>query len=147
MTKLRHYAWGSIGTMIIAAILAGIVIFMGNRPLEPFVSYKISEIGLTSDLCPGDIVPTKVDAVIRSPSVVNVSVTFAQANGLNLVGTQQELGVRVFDKPTSFVQDISWVVPELPPGDYIRVTAITSQFADVKPWFLRIPFSIREGCR
>lgn len=147
MTTLRDAIIASTATMLAVAVGISFLVMWGNMPAQAFVSYSLVEIQDTSALCPGDVIRGKLAAEIKKPAVVDVYVTWSREDGSNVVGQEQYLGVRAFAQPVRFYQELVWVVPDFPPGTYERVTSITNRFADVRPWFVRIPFVIRDDCK
>jgi hypothetical protein len=100
-----------------------------------------------ANVCPGQsydirlrITTTRKILIVQYVSVMNPQMTE------NYQGTQVDLPSLPQPIPTSFVETIPWEVPQLPPGDYVRMMVIRSSMNSQDPLFHPESFSIGENC-
>lgn len=144
--KYLNYLTGSLGTLIL--IIFAIVLF----PFIPFipsdVPIRIKDVEIlssTENVCPGDEVDIIIHSDLVEPTIVDVNVAIYDSESGDIVdSTRENLGSVPRYKRGEYDEKISFVIPDLPAGNYERVTGLTSGNFDTKPAFVTIPFSIAE---
>lgn len=144
---------GAIAALIMSLLLVYgtllMLIYQPSRPAPPMVTWVDSQY-VPGAFCPGDTVREIVTVEARDRSAIVVLSTFVRAgpNGDN--AQIQRLGdAAVVIVPSPRVledQDPTWIVPDLPPGDYVRAIAAGTLFRDTEPVFREQPFTIRADC-
>ena len=139
-----------IGALVLACVLGVAIIFVLQYPVPlrdtPIVFHE-SIIPENRVFCPGDVVPLIHDVSITEPSILKLHVAIIDADTENIIhSTVQETPSYPRDAPVRITKEVEFVVPELPPGNYKRVTAIARGGVDSIPVFLTIHFSIGEQC-
>lgn len=139
-----------IGALVLACVLGVAIIFVLQYPVPlrttPIVFHE-SIIPEDRVFCPGDVVPLIHDVSITEPSILKLHVAIIDADTENLINsTVQETPSFPRDTPVRFTEEVEFAVPDLPPGNYKRVTAIARGGVDSIPVFLTVHFSIGEQC-
>ena len=139
-----------IGALILAIVMVSGIIFTLQFPVPlrktPVVVTSIYPSD-TIDVCPGDSFDYAVDVDILEPGILSLSVGVIDLeSGDTLRGTTGKVGPFPRDEPVSITESGSFVVPDLPPGEYKRVMAIDLEHADSVPVMWDFKFSIGEHC-
>lgn len=130
----------------IALFLLVVVIqdaYFNNPPIE-ITNRSITP---TYNICPGDLIETNYHVNIKEPTIISAySVVMNKDGTKNIFETASDLPVRVFPYPVSLDSSIPWHVPELGPGEYMRVIAIRGHNRTQDPTFLFTKFTVKENC-
>lgn len=135
-------------TAVVALLIAVILLITslnqvyGRNPPIQVQNHDPKDLG---ELCPGDPYPVHNLVTIDSPVVVFYYLSTMEPDGLaNIVGTQIPFPGFPHPRPGTFEQAIDWVVPDLPPGRYLRVFAIRGTDGDEKPVHVENSYTIPE---
>lgn len=146
---MKHLLIISSILLVMVAFLVALVIWTPTRPAAPMVEWIDSEYQ-PSSVCPGDVMMEVVTVNVRAPALIIVASTFLRSGPTGDTVLPQPLGaVPVVIIPTARTlvdSDPVWIVPDLPPGDYIRAIAAGTLFRDTEPVFRQQFFSIRDDC-
>ena len=149
--RLTDYAIGAAGFAILIAIGALIVVQFPVALAPPPVDIGPVKIKTEMPVCPGDHVEFLASVVNEKPEVIDVSsVVYDDETKMFMPGTAIDRPalprpysreeVVVFDTPIGFD------VPDVPPGNYTRVSSFVSHNADTVPVFMFVPFQVGEDC-
>lgn len=137
-----------LGLLVIQVMLF-FVLVRPSQAAPPIIEWIDSNY-VPGDFCPGDVVTEIVTIDARAEALVVVFSTFVRAGPTGDNVQPQKLGdAAAVIIPSARVledQDPTWLVPDLPPGDYIRAIAAGTLFRDTEPIFRQQPFSIRDDC-
>lgn len=99
--------------------------------------------------CPGDRLEYDYHIHIEAPAMVRLVSTVTLPGGFDTVLPARTGDTFQFNIASSgdITDTVGFVVPELPPGSYDRVVGVSRIDLDTFPSFLRIPFTIAEGCQ
>ena len=149
MAMNTDYLIGAATMLMFAAIgmYTATLLPVALRP--SLVGYDIVWSDDVSAVCPGEVYRMAVRVTVHGESVLEVINVFLDAETYAPVPVTNpffDVRLRAYPRDATYEQPISWVVPDVPPGDYIRITAATLRYADAEPTFLELPFSVKEGC-
>lgn len=145
----QHAMLGFIACLILIGVaLIGVLLFVPPAQHESALDLYEVRWPPQTDLCPGDTVEYGVSYRVNRPTVTRLVVQYLDAEtelSISNLGVNQLLFVH--PHATALDRTVPFVVPDLGPGRYERVTAITSLTEAAKPLFVVIPFTVGEGCQ
>lgn len=147
--KERIQDW-VIGALILACLIAASVILVLQFPIPlrhtPMIYHSV-ELPPDRDYCPGEFYVYVVDIEITEPSILSTHVGVKDAKtDVFILSTVDDSFSIPRSKPSRVKQTVGFPIPDLPPGDYIRVAAIDAENVDSTPIFVEVPFTIGEYC-
>lgn len=132
-------------TVLLICVLALIWRYYFNDPPIAIASRDNAPAGA---LCPGVAYPAHSQVTITRPTMLFSYFSVMDARGNhNVSGTQIANGARLHPHAVTFEQTLSWEVPQLPPGDYLRVLAFRGTDGRENTLFLTMPFTIGKDCK
>lgn len=143
------YLIGAATMLVFAAIGMYVAAMLPNALWPPPVTYRIVWTDDVGAVCPGETYWMGVEVEVASPSVVEVVTVFLRAADQAPMPVPEpfaSVGARAYPREAVYEQLVEWTVPEVAPGDYVRVTAATAKYADSVPTFITLDFSVMEGC-
>ena len=100
-----------------------------------------------SALCPNDIVTHDITLSVKSPTVIEADISIINEDtGGTVSGTEASVPSRPRDRAETLIVPVRWSVPDLPPGNYRRVTGISPKNRGGESSFVTVPFSIMTDC-
>lgn len=145
----QDYLIGAVTMLVFAAIGMYVATMLPNALWPPPVTYAIVWTDDVGAVCPGETYNMGVEVNVASPSVVEVVTVFLRAEDQAPMPVPEpfaSVGARAYPRSATYEQLVEWTVPDIPPGEYVRVTAATAKYADSVPTFIELEFSVREGC-
>jgi hypothetical protein len=135
---------GMIAFITIAFLLAVSILY--NTYFNSPPALVVSQDGVpTEPLCPGQRFDIHNHVVIKSQMMLYIYLSVMDKEMThNFEGTQVSLPPRIHPQPSEFNQMIPWIVPDLPPGDYVRAISMRGYVDSEKPLFLTTHFSIGD---
>jgi hypothetical protein len=98
-------------------------------------------------ICPGSEFEMRHDVTVDRPVLLFFySSVMDEGENYNMPDSQVGYGARPHPRPATFNQRITWVVPELPPGKYVRVFAARGTDGDEDAVFVSKKFEIGDNC-
>lgn len=132
-------------TVLLGVLIAVTWRFFFN---DPPITIETLDIPPVYALCPGVDYPAHNEVTVSRPVMLYSYFSVMDARGNhNINGTQVTNGPRLHPHPATFIQMLPWEVPELPPGDYMRVLAFRGTDGRENSLFLTMPFSIGKNCK
>lgn len=134
-----------IGVVVIllAFIVGAVLRATGGQPPVNMTSLEPRDLG---PLCPGDLVIINNHVEILAPTVLVYYISVLdETETYNIPGTQVVLSGYQHPKAASFEQHIPWVVPELPPGEWVRAFAARGTDGEEKAVHVLTMFEIPKG--
>jgi hypothetical protein len=140
---------GFVAVLILQAI--GLTYYLRNvqPPPSPSVLELTPHLILlpNPDLCPGDVIEYEILLTVMEPSIIEADISIINSDtGNTIAGTEFSVPARPRDKAESLTVPIRYTVPELPPGNYRRVTGVSPKNRGAETSFASVPFSIRRDC-
>lgn len=143
------YMIGAAVMLFFAAVGMYVATLFPSALRNSSVKYTILEQDTFSVTCPGDLHRFMVEVNIIEPSIIEVTTVFVDAKTQQVMPVENPFYLtrtRVYSRSSAYVQPITWIVPNVPPGDYLRVTAAISKYVNSKPTMIEIPFTVAENC-
>ena len=145
--RMQDIIIGAIITMVLLAIaflaMLQFPIPLRETPID-LLSVRVPE---ETVYCPGETFTYVTDAVVTEPGIFTLHVGIMEAESRKFINPTLEQLPSVPRSQTSRVeQPVSFQIPDLPPGDYIRVAGIDADHVDSVPVFVEVPFTIRGDC-
>lgn len=98
-------------------------------------------------LCPGQHFDLRSEVAIKEAVVIHwVISVMDETETYNIIGTEQEFGPHNHPRPVTFEKRLPWVVPDLPPGKYVRVVSVRGVDGDEDTIFMETGIEIGEDC-
>lgn len=139
-----------IGTLTFALLSAFIMLLFARQDIIPSAPIVVRGQGFsegTGAVCSGDEVTVVTTMDILDPSVIELNLSVMdEANTTVWLPKNPVMTVPRSEAVVDVVSKMHWVVPDLPPGNYVRIAAITARNTDSKPIFNNIPFTISDNC-
>ena len=139
-----------IGAAILMIILVGSMFVVLQFPVplrETPIVYHGIHLPEYKEYCPGDSYEYSTDIEITGPAIFSRHVAIMEAETHKYISstiTQMPSIPRPW--PVRLDQPVSFSIPDLPPGDYIRVMGIDADHVDSIPVFVEVPFTISTDC-
>ena len=133
---------------LVMAVVVGALVFVPEA-VRPSAVEWLNDSYEPIAACPGDEVAYELEIEIREPAILFVVPAVLRAP---LGDTAQgyrigEVFITNIPTPRTIVdRDASFIVPDLPPGEYVRVLAAGTFGANTKPAIREQPFTIRVDC-
>lgn len=132
------------------ALLLPISLSIPSRPQSEAVRL-ISTTYTPQSLCPGDVIDDfEFVWEVKRPAVIFVVASHLRASGSRDTAIGARAGeIFVTGIPSARTitdNDASFIIPDLPPGDYERVLSIGTFSEDSKQAFLIMPYTVRDDC-
>lgn len=97
--------------------------------------------------CPGEELVFELQITITEPAIIGVNEAVIYADSGDFVpGTLYTDQAKPFVEPIPLDLQTSYIIPDLEPGEYKRITAMSSSTSDANPVFVVVPFSVRDDC-
>jgi hypothetical protein len=147
--KERIQDW-AIGALILACIIAVCMIIMLQYPIPlretPVIIHDVA-IPKKTIFCPGDKYTYTTELEFTKPSILSLYIGIVDKDtGDTLPGTVVNVGPIPRKDPATIKEGSTFVIPDLPPGNYERIMAIDAEHVDSVPIFFSLPFKIGERC-
>lgn len=136
----------AVGMVLTAAIIA---VFIASNIGEPQAAAVEIESGyIPFSGCPGDSATFTSTLTINRKAIIFVTVSHLRAGGDTIIGGKiGDTFITAIPSPRTTVdQDNGFSLPDLPPGDYVRVVAIGTKSEDSLPVMIEQPYTIEENC-
>lgn len=147
----RHIVYSvAIGVLAFGVLAAITMLFISRSGVLPTPPIRVYDTIIENDLqgvCPGDEITlhTKID--IFEPSIIELNVAILnEEESVTWLPSNPVMQIPRPEDSEAINVTTKWVVPDLPPGNYVRVAAISSRNADSTPIFNNIPFTISSSC-
>lgn len=142
--KFGYIVIGGLITLVIVAAAIFVTVQIPVAVPRSTVQYHdVKALGQT-DVCVGAVITASAVVDITQPTITRAYVSIQNATtGLNILGTQVTMPVRLYPAPLETVQIYTTTVPDLPPGSYNYVRAAIAENMDTLPSFLVIPFTVK----
>jgi hypothetical protein len=149
-SKKERIQDAAIGALILACFVAAAAISVLQFPIPlrdtPFVLHGL-DLPEKTIYCPGEVYSYASDVEITEPGIFTLHVGIMQADTKKYINsTLAEMPPVPRSEAARIIQPVYFEIPDLPPGDYIRVAGIDADHVDSIPIFVEVPFTIREGC-
>lgn len=144
----RRLAYILLTGMVTVALAVLIAVIFQTWFNDPPIRVRSLDQPLDHALCPGDALSVRNQIEVDGPVLLYsyFSVMDATENH-NINGTQVSNGPpRTHPIKSSFTQSILWTVPDLPPGNYVRVLAFRGTDGRENSIFSVYPFAIGNDC-
>jgi hypothetical protein len=145
--RIADWLIGAVILMIIL-VVAMFAVLQFPIPLRktPMVYHGI-HLPKHAEYCPGDLFKYSTDIEITEPAIFSLHVGIMDAETQNyILSTVAQMPSIPRSRPARVTQPITFPIPDLPPGNYIRVAAIDAHHVDSIPIFVEVPFTIASGC-
>lgn len=141
-----------IGIFIILFVQAfGVLVYVQTvspLPSAAVVSISPNSVELSNpNVCPGDKISYEVILSILEPSVIEADISIiSMETGNTVFGTEYSIPARPRDRIEEILVPIVYTVPDLPPGDYRRVTGLSPKNRGADSAFSSVYFTVVDGC-
>ncbi len=117
-------------------------------PSVPVINVRIDAPTLRDRLvCPGTLHAITARYEVVRPTVLEVIDAVVSGDGYGTLPQTVSAPVyRILPRSGMGVQESAWIVPDLPPGAYLRVVAFTAHNQEAEPGFVWVPFRIASAC-
>ena len=157
---MRSWYYSIIGGLVVGTVVLILIMAMvfqqirkiATQPVvpEPPVISWIQQDADTVFGCPGDVVRDNVTVSSSEAAMIAVFSTYLRGGPTGDNVEPQRLGdasiVIIPSARTLEDRDITWTIPDYPPGEYVRALAAGTLFRNTEPVFRERPFVIVEGC-
>jgi hypothetical protein len=139
--------------IVIMVLLAALMIYAAMLPsqTQPSVVEWMEDTYSPVVGCPGDEVAYTLRLRVSKPAVLFVAVAQLRGGeeGDTIQGNQMgQLFTTIIPSARTITDnDAVWTIPDLPPGDYVRVVAAGTLTEPSQPAIRLQPYTIVEGCQ
>ena len=145
--RMQDIIIGAIITMILLSItflaMLQFPIPLRETPID-LLSVRMPE---QTVYCPGERFTYVTDVAVTEPGIFTLHVGIMEAESKRFIdSTLEQLPSVPRSQTTRVKQPVVFEIPDLPPGNYIRVAGIDADHVDSVPIFIEVPFTIRGDC-
>lgn len=145
----KRFAYLLMSGMVTVALAVLLAVIFQTWFNDPPIRVQVLDKPLDHALCPGEILTVhnriEVDGPVLLFSYFSV---MDETENHNINGTQVSNGSpRTHPRQSDFTQTLLWTVPELSPGNYVRVLAFRGTDGRENSIFATYPFSIGVDCK
>jgi hypothetical protein len=141
-TYIAMISLSTVGAMVTFALLWGSYF---NAP--PIRVENLNEKHLGT-LCPGQVLMIENNVWIEDEIIVHYFISSMDPEGrFNYPGKQRAYTDYLHPRPSSFNQRLEWIVPDLPPGEYLRVFAVRKVSGNQDTVFVENLYRIGKDCK
>ena len=140
--------------IVVIALLAAAAIFNVYAILreptlaDPVLKFSPSASVQSAPVCPGDSIRIDTVFTINEPAVIaNEINVISEATGLTVWHGADTIHDNPRDRAESVKFVLDWPVPDLPAGEYRRVSAIWAANKSAEPAFFVMYFTVGEDCQ
>jgi hypothetical protein len=129
--------------LTLAAVFNLWAVLRPSVPSQAPLSFAPAHVTWPEPVCPGDVLDLATVFTIRTPAVIGVNISVID-NATGRVVWVEDTPGRSRDLAESVPFEIAWVVPELAPGAYRRVTGAWGQSLGASSVFFVVEFTVAE---
>jgi len=139
-----------IGALIMACFVAAAAIAVLQFPIPlrdtPFVLHGI-DLPEKTIYCPGELYMYASDVEVTEPGIFTLHVGIMESETrIYINSTLEQLPSVPRSAGARIIQPVYFEIPDLPPGDYVRVAGVDADHVDSIPVFVEVPFTVGEDC-
>ena len=136
--------------VLFSASLFSVVTFVSRPRVAPLTLLRM-DYDPPGTVCPGDVVPFVLEWSVRRDSTLTLTPTHNRSHdgsGGNVVVAHYDDVVNLNQPATKSVvdDDLSFVVPDLPAGEYARILSVGTSSESSVPVLVTFPYTIGQGC-
>ena len=99
-------------------------------------------------LCPGQVLTIENNVHVNDDIIVHYFIsTMDKGGNFNYPGKQRAYTDYLHPHASTFNQRLEWIVPDLPPGEYLRVFAVRKVSGNQDTVFVENLYTIGEDCK
>ena len=152
MQPIRRWVERLIYALTVSIMTIALLVAFGtvweayfNAPPVTIASLDPADLGF---LCPGDTLVINNDVTIKDNIIIHYFVSVMDKDGYsNMPGAQRAYTDFLHPYPAHFAHHLPWTVPELEPGEYLRVFAVRKVSGNQDTVFTSTKFSIGDNCQ
>lgn len=133
------------GGIIFVAILMLVLTLWSIFGRQPPIQIESLDPAIINDLCSGSRITATLDVKITAPAIIVYYISVMnKTEERQLIGTQEVYRGLPYPRVGHFTQILPWTVPNLPPGNYVRVVAAIGSNGSDKPEMEVTRFNIKR---